>query len=163
MKKVRCKKLTLAEISVQLEKHRISLKKQKSRQFDLLCNIDGRLTRMSFSEGRYRSPLGIFPFKDNNTYFELDEIPAALRQDAENSRLPEHDWCQKVYPLKKRLNKCLEILAKPPLEGCYFARHYYMSDCNWIVGFADSRYGMQSDFYEGKKRSKIRYAGRFPE
>ncbi len=137
---------------------------QNMLRFDLLCEVNCRPQRLSFIEGRHQHPIGIFPFKGDSTYFELEETEETLRFSAEENRLPERDWCDKVYPIKKQLNKALKILGAPILSGAYFAlSSNYMPECCWIVGFDDNKFNtLSSDYYDRKvEKAKIRYVGKF--
>ena len=137
---------------------------QNMLPFDLLCEVNCRPQRLSFIEGRRQHPMGIFPFKDDPTYFELEETEETLRFSADENRLPERDWCNKVYPIRKQLNKALKILGAPILCDGYFAlSSNYMPDCCWIVGFNDNKFNtLSSDFYDRRvEKAKIRYVGTF--
>ena len=105
--------------------------------FDLLCIKDGKKVRLPFDSGKNCNPLGIFPFKDMNIYFELSETSETSRIFADARRLPAEAFCDRVCEIKDELNEYLKILQKPLINGCYFAVGENLSGLNWIVGFDD--------------------------
>ena len=66
---------------------------QNMLRFDLLCEVNCRPQRLSFIEGRHQHPIGIFPFKGDSTYFELEETEETLNFDEEISSMEEQCTC----------------------------------------------------------------------
>ena len=135
-------------------------------EYDVLCIIDGKKMRLPFHTGRLFSPIGIFPFAQDNRYIELDEQEGKKHtdKDVDNSRLLDREFCLHLYKIKNRLNLYLKALKKPLLEGEYLADSKYMSDCGWIVNFncgAANLFGI--DYYGGNQPAKLRYSGTFAE
>jgi len=129
--------------------------KNTPESFDLFCY--GK--RVSFDFGKIIGASGIFPFKDSNIYFELTETDETLRNEAEENRLPDKDFCENVYGVENELNERLKELGCPPLSGSYFATSDYISGANWIVGFDDDAECMPADYYNNDEKAKIRYIG----
>ncbi len=128
-------------------------------EFDVLCEIKGRKVRLPFSQRNSGQVIGIFPFKDEPEYIELDEVEHKKHtdKDVDESRLLDERFCCGCVSLVvDRLNLYLKEMNKPILEGSYLADSSYMQGCGWILGFDNT-----SDYYGGNLPAKLRYMGRF--
>lgn len=125
--------------------------------FDLFCY--GR--RVSFAFGKIIGASGIFPFRYSNTYFELTETGETLRANADEKRLPDKKFCERVYAVRDELNRHLKELGCPPLSGPYFAVSDYITGANWIVGFDGNAKCQPADYYNNDEKAKIRYTGEY--
>ena len=129
-------------------------------EFDLLCSVNGVLTRLSFVEGKDKNPCGLYPFKNDNRYLEFKETEVTFRKFAKENALPDEDFCELIYPLRSQINSALSMLGQPLLKGDYFARGKMYKDLNWIISFDDNSTGqMASDYYDDSEPAKIRYCG----
>lgn len=138
------------------------VKKQNSQlpEFDLLCSVNGVLTRLSFAEGKDKNPCGLYPFEKDNRYLELKESEVTLRKFAKENLLPDEDFCELIYFILHQINFALSILERPLLKGAYFVRGKTYEDLNWIISFDDNSTGrMSSDYYDDNEPAKIRYCG----
>ena len=134
--------------------------------FDVLCEVNGQNVRLPFSKRYIGKPVGIFPFKCEPEYLELDEVENKKHTDTEvdENRLPDEQFCERVYSLKNQLNVYLQALGKPILEGEYLADCTYMRGCGWIIGFEDNKFNtLSADYYGGNTPAKLRYMGRFTD
>jgi len=136
-------------------------KVNENEAFDLLCIVNGAKVRLSFSLRHMGEPIGIFPFKDEPEYLELIEYHGTTHANANPKHLPSVKFFERIYPIKDRLNKCLQELNEPILKGFYLADNSHMPGCGWIVGFDANNAGLSSDFYGGKRAANLRYIGRF--
>lgn len=128
-------------------------------EFDVLCEVDDKKVRLPFSKRHLGKPIGIFPFKNEPEYLELDEVENKKHtdKDVDESRLlDERFCCDCVSKVADRLNLYLKEMHKPVLEGNYLADSSYMRGCGWIIGFDNT-----SDYYGGNMPAKLRYMGRF--
>ena len=152
--------LDINDVRQYAQQHREELEDE----FDLLCLIDGRMERVSFSFRHLGKPIGIFPFPVGKEYIELDEVENKKHtdQDVDKRRLLDEQFCGRIYMIKDRLNVYLRALGKPILEGTYLADNSYMRGTGWLVGFEDNGTGnLSSDYYGGNQPAKLRYMGRF--
>lgn len=141
-----------------MKKHGISLseiseaikKEQTNASFDLLCKVDGALTRVSFEEGRNKSPIGIFPFQDSLAYVELCESSFMPRFIAKETSLPTIEFFEKLFAIRDELNRRLKQLQCPIIEGDYFA------SLNMIAVFDGEKFEKRCAPHES---AKIRYYG----
>lgn len=129
-------------------------------EFDLLCEVDGQRVRLPFSK-RTGKLIGIFPFKNEPEYLELDEVENKKHtdKDVDETRLLDERFfcCDRVSKVVNRLNRYLKKLNKPILEGSYLADNSsYMPGCGWIIGFDNT-----GDYHGGNVPAKLRYMGRF--
>ena len=71
-------------------------------EFDVLCLINGRQKRVPFSHRHLGEPIGIFPFKDEPEYIELDEIENKKHNDGDvkDEHLLNVEFCERVYKIK---------------------------------------------------------------
>ena len=140
--------------------------------FDLLCEIDGRLKRVSFEEGKSLHPIGIFPFKDDNTYIVFDGLGHIANQNTmmdyakkrklSDVNIPTVSYFEAIFKIKDKLNKALKSLYKPIFKGTYLALSPdYIPEANWIVSFFDNAKNLSSDFYEAKEESRVCYIKKF--
>ena len=152
LKIMRRNHLTLDEVTAYVRNRLIPREEWEIKlvRFDLLCEITGKKERLPFYLGMNLMPIGIFPFEDNDIYLELSEITSTQRTKADEYRLPEHAWLAQVYPLKNELNKCLQRLGRPILDGSYFAKHHDTSARNWIVDFSDNQKKLSGDYYDSE-------------
>ena len=61
----------------------------KNRAFDLLCHINGAPKRVRFDCGKHFSPIGIFPFEDDDFYIIFKHLgEESNRHNINNKRLP---------------------------------------------------------------------------
>jgi hypothetical protein len=129
--------------------------------FDLLCVEYDIYKRVPFEEGKKLHPVGIFPFATSNVYISLDEHEWK-RSECDENKIPTREFFYHILSLRENLNRCLSILGKPLLEGCYYAKSTYLSDCNWIVGIG-GRFGKSigEDFYGDDERAKYRAVSTF--
>ncbi len=128
--------------------------------FDLLCLVNNRLQRLPFDKGRYKNPVGIFPFADSPCFFELEEKEDIPRKLVKEARLPSLEFCERAYKVKNGLNTCLKLLHKPILQGSYYAVRKFPCNVNWIVSFDDcGNENLPSDFYGDSELAKVRYCG----
>ncbi len=128
--------------------------------FDLLCVIDGKKKRVSFPEGKELNPIGIFPFKSDNSYLEFEQRDITYRQFADERRLPTESFYKKINAIRVELNESLRFLQKPVLYGSYFAISDYHKDANFIVFFDErNAESLPSDFYNNDEQAQIRYWG----
>ena len=128
-------------------------------EFDVLCEVEGRKVRLPFSKRNSGKVLGIFPFKDEPEYLELDEVEGKKHtdKDVDEARLLDERFCCGCVSLVvDRLNLYLKKLNKPILEGSYLADSSYMHGCGWIIGFDNT-----GDYHGGNIKAKLRYMGRF--
>lgn len=126
---------------------------------DVLCLVDGKKVRLPFSKRHLGEPIGIFPFKDEPEYLELDEVENKKHtdEDVDESRLPDEPFCSRVSKVVELLNLHLRAMDKPVLEGSYLADNSsYMPGCGWIIGFDNT-----GDYHGGSVPAKLRYMGRF--
>ena len=157
------KKNALRQIKKIMQEHSIlvyEVAQLFDADFDLLCIKDDKRTRLPFDIGKNCNPFGIFPFKNMDIYFELTETEDTLRMYADVRRLPAEAFCDKVYEIKDSLNKHLEMLQRPTIQGNYFVVGKHLSSLNWIVGFDDEN-NLSSDYYDLDEKAKIRYVGKF--
>jgi len=149
-----------ADIQAFKEKHLNKSNLDECDEFDVLCLVDGKKTRLPFSKRHLGNPIGIFPFKDDPEYLELEEVGNKKHtdKDVDESRLlDEHFCCARVSKVVARLNLYLQKMGKPILEGSYLAdNRSYMPGCGWIIGFDNS-----GDYHGGSVPAKLRYMGRF--
>ena len=134
-------------------------KSELSDEFDVLCEIDGRKVRLPFSQRNSGQVIGIFPFKEEPEYLELDEVENKKHtdEDVDEARLLDERFCSGCVSLVvDRLNLYLKEMNKPILEGSYLADSSYMQGCGWILGFDNT-----SDYYGGNLPAKLRYMDRF--
>ena len=156
--------LTLEEVTAFAEENLSS--KQLSdifEQFDLRCLIYGVWKRVPFEEGKDQRAIGLFPFKDDNHYlgFWEDEFS---RQFADEKRLPTIDFCERILPLLPKINRALDILGKPRLQGEYYARTNRSDGLNWIVAFDENNLtSLSDDYYDSPEMAKVRYVEEFHE
>ena len=104
-------------------------------------------------------PIGIFPFKNEQEYLELDEVENKKHTDKDVNEarlLDEHFCCARVSKIVNQLNIYLKALNKPVLEGSYLADSSYMKGCGWIIGFDNT-----GDYHGGNVPAKHRYMGKF--
>lgn len=128
-------------------------------RFDLLCVVEGHNVRLPFSKRHLGKPIGIFPFKNEPEYLELDEVENKKHtdKDVDEARLlDEHFCCARVSKIVNQLNIYLKALNKPVLEGSYLADSSYMKGCGWIIGFDNT-----GDYHGGNVPAKLRYMGKF--
>lgn len=146
-----------ADIKAFKEKY---LNKSNLDEFDVLCVVDSQKVRLPFSKRNLGKPIGIFPFKDDPEYLELDEVENKKHtdKDVDESRLlDEHFCCTRVSKVVDRLNIYLQKMDKPVLKGSYLAdNRSYMPGCGWIIGFDNT-----GDYHGGNVPAKLRYMGRF--
>lgn len=134
-------------------------------EFDVLCEVEeGKKVRLPFSKRHLGKPIGIFPFKKDARYIELDEVENKKHtdKDVDESRLLDKEFCNDIYPFKNRLNVYLKALNKPVLDGGYLADSSYMRGSGWVIGFEDNKFHtLSSDYYGGNLPEKLRYMGCF--
>ncbi|MBR1605541.1 MAG: hypothetical protein IJ660_05500, partial [Alphaproteobacteria bacterium] len=148
-----------ADIQSFKEKHLNKSNLDEYDEFDVLCVVDGQKVRLPFSKRALGQPIGIFPFKDEPEYLELEEVENKKHtdKDVDESRLlDEHFCCGRVSKVVDRLNLYLREMNKPILEGSYLADSSYMKGCGWIIGFDNT-----GDYHGGNVPAKLRYMGRF--
>lgn len=132
---------------------------QFGNEFDVLCEVEGRKVRLPFAKRNSGKLIGIFPFKDEPEYLELDEVEGKKHtdEDVDEARLLDERFCCGCVSLVvNRLNLYLKELNKPILEGSYLADSSYMRGCGWIIGFNNT-----GDYHGGNVEAKLRYMGRF--
>lgn len=125
----------------------------------MLCVVEGHNVRLPFSKRHLGKPIGIFPFKNEPEYLELDEVENKKHtdKDVDEARLlDEHFCCARVSKIVNQLNIYLKALNKPVLEGSYLADSSYMKGCGWIIGFDNT-----GDYHGGNVPAKLRYMGKF--
>lgn len=149
-----------ADIQAFKEKHLNNSNLDECDEFDVLCVVDSLKVRLPFSKRYLGKPIGIFPFKNEPEYLELDEVENKKRtdKDVDESRLlDEHFCCARVSKVVDRLNLYLQKLDKPVLEGSYLADNSsYMPGCGLIIGFDNT-----GDYHRASVPAKLRYMGRF--
>lgn len=134
----------------------VHITKRENSCFDLLC--DGN--RVPFSEGKNKNPVGIFPFKDEDTYLSLKESEDCLRRDANSRFFPSRKFWERCFEIKDELNWRLKMLQSKPLEGDYFTTCDYQNGANWIVSFDENKTGyLFADYYNSNELAKARYVG----
>lgn len=83
---------------------------------------------------------------------------------ANEKYLPTIDFCERLLPLLPKINRALDILGKPRLQGHYYARANRADGMNWIVGFDENNLAsLSSDYYESWGMAKVRYVEGFHE
>lgn len=160
--------ITVAELNAYIRSKQESAPKVVSSpnkgEFDLLCHgHDATLLRLPFETGRKFSPIGIFPFSNDNRYISLDEREDKKHtdKDVETKYLLDVDFGCAVDKVKDRLNIHLKKLKKPILDGTYLADCQHMRGCGWLIDF-NVKHGFSSDYYGGNEKAKCRYQGTFP-
>lgn len=134
--------------------------------FDLLVEVDGKKKRIPSSQGikmERTQIIGIFPFKDDSTYLELEETEECLRKTADKTRtIPEQEFWEKVYAVRHQLNAAFSRLEKPQLSGYYFTIGSFFPTMNWIVSMDDNmNETISNDYYPDNEMAKFRYCGKF--
>ncbi len=157
---------TMRKNNVSLDDIKIKLAFEASEEgkgfdnFDLLCIKDGKKYRLPFEIGKNFSPVGIFPFGDSNLYLEFEEKKNEFRYRIFEERLPQYEFFEKMFDIRKELNTHLNILDKPPLLGNYFTK-LSPDKLVWFVGFESQKDEMVKMGYNPTKRAKARYVGTF--
>ncbi len=137
----------------------------KNRAFDLLCHINGAPKRVRFDCGKHFSPIGIFPFEDDDFYIIFKHLgEESNRHNINNKRLPVLEDLARICEVKEQLNKKLKELKMPEIRGEYlaFTPVYLKEDDNsWVVTFEDDnpKLGRKTHGYD--KVAKICYFGRW--
>lgn len=130
---------------------------------DVLIDSDGIQKRVPFEERTGKTILGLFPFKDDNHYLTLWE-DESFRKFVDEERLPTIDFCERILPLLPKINRALDILGKPRLQGEYYARTNRSDGLNWIVAFDENNLtSLSDDYYDSPEMAKVRYVEEFHE
>jgi len=102
---------------------------KEEENFDLLCNINGKLTRVSFEQGKDMAPIAIFPFNKSNFYLMLDETGMVTFPPVEEKKdLMDDTQCTLVTTNRTELNEKLRELGKPILSGAYWLNGHEHGD-----------------------------------
>ena len=152
--------VTPAEIMEALSKP----KPQSGERFDLLIEENGELKRVSFEEGKDKSPKAIFPLNDFPTYLFLEETGMQLFPDLKDKeRLMDEHLCMLIKPIRHELNDKLEVLGKAPLRGEYWLNgHEFSGTGYWTVKFYEGELKWmprEIEYNNPKHTAKIRYIG----
>ena len=128
----------------------------EARGFDLLCAETDTLTRLPFEQGKKLCPIGIFPYPSSNVYISLNER-SLPRRDCDESKIPSREFLRDLMPLREELNRCMRILGKPLLEGCYYVKDPSHPKDNHIVNIGGrSAKGFSVDYFGDDERAKCR-------
>ena len=172
MNKKQKKILQILEIMQESQISVEDIQEAAHNNFDLLCKIHNSLRRVPFEKGKDLNPIGIFPFKNDNTYIVFDGLGHIANQNTKMQYAQEHqmakvniptvDFFEKLFAVKYQLNATLVALKKPEFRDAYLARSpKYIPQANWIVAFFDDQEHLSSDFYESKEEAKICYIKKF--
>ena len=126
---------------------------------DLLCEVDKKLIRMPFSEGRHHKVIGIFHARSSNVFLYVEEVEAAHRKDADVLKLPTVTYWKDILTAREDMNKALFSLGLPEIDGDYFTSSSYLPTRNWIISFEDDQNTLKVDRYDYDIKAKIRYCG----
>lgn len=101
---------------------------KNAETFDLVCNIDGKLTRLPYEEGEKKNPIGICPCKKHNFFLYLDESgEGPFPPIEEKDQLLDELICNLIMPVRPELNEKLRKLGKPLLSGDYWLNGHELS------------------------------------
>lgn len=158
------KKNKLKKIVKIMEKYKISVANieeymaVRNKKFDLLCIVDGVPVRLPFDEGKELSPIGVFPFQ-SNIYLEFGEVEKTRNLIGEEF-IPKITLWDSIFNLKIPLNKVLERLGQPILDGLYYANpRTSEKDVNWIVNFRNNQLILDTEYYDADDVAKARFVG----
>ncbi len=134
---------------------------KEEERFDLLCDVNGTLTRVPFEKGKDLEPIGIFPFNSSNLYLLLDETGmVAFPPVEEKKNLPDDTLCNLLMDNRPGLNEKLRELGKPILSGEYWLNGHEHSDHigYWMAIIRQDSLKVGYDYKD--RRAKVRKIGR---
>ena len=133
----------------------------KIYKFDLLCLIKDEKRRLPYNVGRFKTVIGIFPYKDSPVFLYTKETELTVRLGADENKIPTIDFWKEMFAIKDALNTALTDLHLLPLAGNYFARKDSVSYKNWVVSFKEGFNTLKESCYANSHKAKIRYFGTF--
>ena len=152
---MQAKGVTVADINAAIKAQR-----QVDETFDLVCLINGVLTRIPFEKGRELSPVGIFPRKNLKFFLELDETGEISFPSVEEKReMPDDDLFTLISEVRPELNEKLRELGKPLVSGNYWLNGHEVGDHigYWIAHMRDDK--LVVDYDNKTSRAKVRKIG----
>lgn len=131
----------------------------KNETFDLVCEIDGKLTRVSFEDGKDKNPIGICPKKKHNFFLFLDETGMVEFPDInEKSNLADEVLCRLMMEVRPELNEKLRELGKPILSGDYWINgHEHSGIGYWMARIRQDK--LIVDYFDARHTAKVRKIG----
>lgn len=129
--------------------------------YDLLCDVNGTLTRVPFEKGKDMEPIGIFPRKSLKLYLLLDETGMVpFPPVEEKKKLLDEELCTLLMDNRPGLNEKLRELGKPILSGEYWLNGHEHSDHigYWMATIRDNQLKVGYDYKD--RRAKVRKIGR---
>ena len=166
--KTRMKEKIIKKIQNLMHKYEISINDIRSARettpdFDLLCEVNGKLVRLPFDKGVCEKIFGIFHKINSNMFLHVDEMPETPRDGTNEYKIPFVNYWEEIFNLKDDLNDVLTKLGFAEIDGCYYARSSYIPQGNWIVAFDKDLDNLASDYYGNSEIAKIRYFGLYQE
>ena len=161
---MRMKQQIIKKIVELMKKNKININEveaalKREIQFDLACEVNGKIVRFPFDIGFSEKVIGIFPNKRSNIFLYVEETKETHRKDANEFKIPTMIFWEEVFKVKDELNDALLSIGFQEIEGCYYARSSYLPATNWIVAFKEGLSHLATDFYDTDETAKIRYFG----
>ena len=133
---------------------------KNAETFDLVCEVEGKLVRIPYEEGKNKNPIGIIPRKKYNFFLFLDETGmSAFPPIEEKDQLPDELICNLLMDVRPELNEKLRELGKPILSGDYWLNGHELSGIGyWMAHIREDK--LKVDYYNIKHSAKVRKIGR---
>jgi len=146
--------LSVDDINQALRAHK------NAETFDLVCDVNGKLTRVPYEEGKNQNPIGIIPRKKYNFFLYLNETGmSAFPPIEEKDQLPDEILCDLMMTVRPELNEKLRELGKPILSGDYWLNGHELSGIGyWMAHIREDQ--LKVDYYNIKHTAKVRKIGR---
>ena len=132
----------------------------KKFKFKLLVAHGDTARRVSFEEGKDKKIIGIFPFDYSPVFLFTDESDFRTRLGIDVDALPTIGFWKSFMSVKDELNKTLDELNLPIVEGEYFALSNYSYAQNLIVTVNEK---LSSEYADDSKKAKLRYINIYEE